>query len=177
MRKLFFTIVKALGLGTGLMYLLDPEWDHETPHKFRRHALEAAVVVGDEADKLLTTAGHKLAEQGCQICEQIKHAVTGNGRHHDEPAGTSAPESVAAVEAANDAKAEAACCPFTNERLLTGIGGSVLVAYGLHSRSPFALLATALGVGLVAKAIVRERKNYRPPRQIETSPARRHTIR
>ncbi len=162
MRELFM-IVKALGLGAGLMYLLDPESGPGRRAKLRRQAMEAAVVVGDETDKLLSTAGHKLAEQGCQICEQIKHAVTGNGYHHNKPeSSTPEPESVAAVEAAEEpAKAEAAC-PLADSRLLTGISGSVLVAYGLRSRSPFALLATAIGVGLVTKAILQETQELAP---------------
>jgi len=159
MRELFM-IVKALGLGAGLMYLLDPESGPQRRSKLRRQALEAAAVVGDETDKLISTAGHKLAEQGCQICDQIKHAVTGNGHHHSKPA-TAVPESVAAVEVAEEPKAEAAC-PFAESRLLTGISGSVLLAYGLRSRSPFALLATAIGVGLLTKAILHETQELAP---------------
>jgi hypothetical protein len=170
MRELF-TIIKSLGLGAGLMYLLDPESGAARRSKLRRQALEFAVVAGDEADKLLVATGHKLAEQGCQIRQQIMHAVTGNGHHHDEPAAATA-EAAASTEPREDVKA-AAACPFANSRLLTGVGGSVLVAYGLRSRSPFALLATALGVGLVAKAILEETQELAPDevQHDEPSPA------
>jgi len=151
MRELL-TIIKALGLGAGLMYLLDPESGAKRRGTLRRQALEVAVAAGDEADRLLVAAGHKLAEQGCQIREQVMHAVTGNGHHQDDSAA--APDA-ASVEPTAGAAA-AASCPIANSRLLTGIGGSVLVAYGLRSRSPLALVATALGVGLVAKAILHE---------------------
>ncbi len=158
MRELF-TIFKALGLGAGLMYLLDPDSGAKRRSKLRRQTLEAAVVAGDEADRLLVAAGHKLAEQGCQIREQFMHAVTGNGRHKDDTAATM-PQATP-VESGEDV-VSAASCPIANSRLLTGVGGSVLVAYGLRSRSPLALLATALGVGLVAKAILQETQELAP---------------
>ena len=77
-----------------------------TPLQTPPAGMEFAVVAGDEADKLLVAAGHKLAEQGCQIREQIMHAVTGNGHHHDEPAATAA-EAASSVESVDDVKAEA----------------------------------------------------------------------
>jgi hypothetical protein len=167
MRELF-TIFKALGLGAGLMYLLDPDSGAKRRSQLRRQALEVAVAAGDEADRLLVAAGHKLAEQGCQIREQIMHAVTGNGRHKDDIA--SATPEAAPAESLADVMS-AASCPIANSRLLTGIGGSVLVAYGLRSRSPLALLATALGVGLVAKAILEETQELSPNEAARDEPS------
>ncbi len=157
MRELL-TIIKSLGLGAGLMYLLDPDAGALRRAKFRRQALEVAVAAGDEADRLFVAAGHKLAEQGCQLRAQFMQAVTGNGRHPDPPIASTA-------EAAHFAETEnvaASACPMANSRLLTGLGGSVLVAYGLRSRSPWAIAATAVGVVLVAKAMLQERQELSP---------------
>ena len=131
-----------IGLGAGLMYLLDPVTGRKRRAALLDQALDASPKIQQSAEKINKDAQHWLAALLSVAQSLVRGIRDGNTDIRVVPSeGNGRQESVLPVDSAT-------------ARLLTGLAGTALALFGFRLGNRTGISLALLGVGLLSSAMV-----------------------